>query len=606
MNVDGSVIFILLLTAGLSFVITYVMVPVSMKLAVRFNAIDKPGNRHIHRRSTPRMGGVALFFGVTLSIFIVLLSISGFGSKALPDYLMEYNAPTLALGLSTIFLIGCFDDILRLNVLQKLAGQILSAVIIVASGVIIKDIHSATVGVYLSFGVWAYPITVLYLVAFTNVINLIDGLDGLAAGVSMIVSIAYLILSWHACMWGTATMAIAVITACLAFLRYNFHPACVFMGDCGSLFLGMTLGTISLMGTMRISSITSLAVPVIIAAVPVMDTFAAIVRRIRKHVSIGSADAGHMHHSLLELGFSQRSVVLTMYLVCAVFAASGVAISGSRLIVRLAIVAIDLLLAFVLVERLNLFDKVLVRHYPNGRARYLHGKAYATSESVGDEKLSIMIICKDFLSSCSAEAVRMGCAFDALVSAGNDAYVFTKATGDCGNLTALLNKNIHYYSCALPKNKSVVRQLFEMRSLIVGFTRKATSLGEFDIVICTSSSPVLLFSAMRIARKTHAHLVLDVCEIEGDTKVTGLFNREGFVQLVSSWIKQAVYQRAWLITASSPRIVKALKKTVGPEKEKRICLITCAADFVSLISDNELYNAESRSEAGASDGFDYS
>ena len=551
-----------------------------MKVAVSLGAIDQPGDRHVHKVPTPRMGGISIFLGVMLALSISISLADADIANELVSLPATYDVPLLAIGLTLMFLVGCVDDLTHLSARQKLVGQIASAAIVVASGVVLTDIHSAAVGVYLSFGVWAYPITVFYLVAFTNVINLIDGLDGLAAGVSAIAATAYLVLSCQTHIWGTAAMAAAVVAACLAFLRLNFHPAKVFMGDCGSLFLGIMLGTVSLMGTMRVSSLTSLAVPVIIAAVPVMDTFAAIVRRLRHHVSIGSPDAGHIHHSLMEMGFSQIEVVLTIYVLCAVFAASGVLISGSQLPVRFGLVAADLLVALVVVEKLNLFDKVLVRYYPNGRPRYLRGRAYATRERREGDRLHVLILCEHFRPSVDACSKRMGVIYDALMAAGHDVYVLASETSLADDPSFEVPSNVHFYPAFAMEKKTVINRLRNNWSEMVGSVRMATALGEFDAVICTSPPLMLALSGIFISKKTHARLVFDVRDVWPDVAYEmGSFSRSSVYGRVFQWIADKAYSAAWMVTTVSPGKVEKLRGHMAPERKDAVRLVPNGLDL---------------------------
>lgn len=363
-----------------------VLTPFSIKVAVRVGAVDRPGGRHIHDRVTPRFGGVAIFFAICLPLgawFYLVDSGVIPPSCALPDSVDIY---VLAAGVAVMFLTGVVDDVVGLPAKMKLLLQIVSASIVWLSGLELVDIKSYSGDVLISFGWASAPLTVFYLVAFANVVNLIDGLDGLAAGVCGIASLAILALSVRLSSWATGAVAVAVAATCLGFLRYNFHPAKTFMGDSGSLTLGLLVGIVSLMGTMRVSTLTSFVVPAIIAGVPVLDTFSAIVRRTCGHVPIDAPDRGHMHHRLLALGLGQRRVVLTMYALCAVFAASGVVISGSGFATRVVVVAVDLVLAAALVWRLRLFRPVLGGRYGKGRACANAADGEADADEGRDER----------------------------------------------------------------------------------------------------------------------------------------------------------------------------------------------------------------------------
>lgn len=351
------------IVAIVAFVVTYVLVYPSTVIAKKLGAVDLPSERRVHTHATTRMGGIAIFFGIVIPLVVVTLLCY---ANVLPRELLpprDINEVGVFAGMLVMFIVGCIDDIFQIRARYKLIGQIVAAIIVAASGVMLADIKMFGSPEYIYFGFLSWPITVFWLVAFANIINLIDGLDGLAAGVCGITYGAFFVLALMTDSPATALIAIVGLAACLAFLRFNFHPAKLFMGDCGSLTLGFLLGIVSLMGVMKTATFTSLAVPVIIAGIPVLDTFSAIIRRKREHVSISVPDKGHIHHSLLKSGLDQRQVVLTIYGVCAVFAVSGIVVAGSNDTVRILVVILDLAVAAFLVWRLKLFGVVLAHVY---------------------------------------------------------------------------------------------------------------------------------------------------------------------------------------------------------------------------------------------------
>lgn len=355
--------FIMFLVAIAAFAITYALVYPSTVIAKKLGAVDLPSERRVHTHATTRMGGIAIFFGIVIPLVVVTLLCN---ARILPPDLLpprNINELGVLVGMTVMFAVGCIDDIFQIRARYKFIGQIVAAVIVAASGVMLADIKMFGSEEYFYFGILSWPITVFWLVAFANIINLIDGLDGLAAGVSAITFGAFFVLALMTDMLASALVAIVGVAVCLAFLRFNFHPAKLFMGDSGSLTLGFLLGIVSLMGIMKTATFTSMAIPIIIAGIPVLDTFSAIVRRKREHVSIGTPDKGHIHHSLLKSGLDQRQVVLTIYGVCAVFAVSGIVIAGSNDVVRAVVVVIDLAVAAFLVWRLKLFGVVLAHVY---------------------------------------------------------------------------------------------------------------------------------------------------------------------------------------------------------------------------------------------------
>ncbi len=311
--VPNAVPYLCLFLASL--LVSMLATPLARRIAVRVGAVDYPNARRINKRPVPRMGGIAIFCGIVAAFVVQFLGTTylGWPVVLVPSPRLEVNYWLLVLAFLTIFATGLLDDRYTLRPLQKLTGQILAATLAVAGGLVIGDISNPLGGPFISLGWLAYPVTVVYLVAYTNIINLIDGLDGLAAGISALASLTMFALSVLAGRLDAAALSIAVAGSSLGFLRYNFHPASIFMGDSGALTLGFALGTVSLLSVTRFAGLTTIIVPLVIAAVPIIDTFSAIVRRLRGHVSIGHADRGHIHHRLMAEGFDQRQAVLLMY-----------------------------------------------------------------------------------------------------------------------------------------------------------------------------------------------------------------------------------------------------------------------------------------------------
>jgi UDP-GlcNAc:undecaprenyl-phosphate GlcNAc-1-phosphate transferase len=228
--------------------------------------------------------------------------------------------------MTIVFLVGLVDDLVSLKPSHKLLGQVAAALVVALSGLRIEFIGDPFSGGLILLGLLSVPVTILYLVGFANVINLIDGLDGLAAGVSAISATSLLVLAAQGNRLSAAVLAAALIGACLGFLRYNFHPASIFMGDSGAMFLGFGLAAVSLLGVMKTTAAIALAVPLMIIGVPIFDTLSAIVRRIRHKRPISEADKGHIHHRLLGIGFDQRQTVLIIYVWSAALAVGAYAV----------------------------------------------------------------------------------------------------------------------------------------------------------------------------------------------------------------------------------------------------------------------------------------
>jgi UDP-GlcNAc:undecaprenyl-phosphate GlcNAc-1-phosphate transferase len=358
-----------LLVFALALVGTLLATPLSIGVARRFDIIDYPNERRINTQPTPRLGGTALFFGILLSlgVFFLLAHISNdlFTVRGITRGVNYFG---VALSLSIIFFVGLLDDLFELSASLKFTGQIVAAIIATASGVLLERLVNPIGVETIHLGLFAYPITVFYLVAFANIINLIDGLDGLAAGIVTISAGALFILALGKGGYDAALMSVALIGACLGFLWFNFHPARVFMGDSGALMLGFALGIISLFGVVRTPALMSLLIPVVVAGIPVIDTFTSIVRRLRAKTSIAKADDQHIHHRFINLGFSQRTAVLIMYGLSILLALCAVLIANYTGPLRILVFAVLCVGVVLFVWRLGLLGTVLTHHY-NKRER---------------------------------------------------------------------------------------------------------------------------------------------------------------------------------------------------------------------------------------------
>lgn len=352
--------------AAAAFVTTYILVPGVKLLAKRLDAVDYPSKRRINTEPIPRMGGLAVFGGLTVALALQIMGTWywGWPSALIPHPSMSVNYYMLAAAFLVIVATGAIDDVVSLRPRIKLIGQVLAAALAAAGGLVIGSIVNPFVpGEYLSLGIFAYPITVIYLVAYTNIINLIDGLDGLATGISGIAAVTMFSFAVLAGRGDAAALSIALTGACLAFLRFNFHPASIFLGDSGSLLLGFTLGSISLLSVSRTAALTSLLIPLIVAGVPIIDTLSAIVRRTRAHVSIGQADTGHIHHRLIREGFDQRQAVLLIYAWCILLSVGAATINQVGIELRIVIFVVLLIGSAAFAMRLHLFEPVLRHHY---------------------------------------------------------------------------------------------------------------------------------------------------------------------------------------------------------------------------------------------------
>lgn len=329
------------LTLFICFMLTILLTPLIKKLAIRIGAVDKPNQRKVHMKVMPRLGGLAIYISFIAGVLLLQ-----------PD--SPHSLPIL-LGSLIIVLTGIIDDIRELSPRVKLMGQLAAALIVVLSGIHVEFIN-LPFGGQLEFGIFSIPLTILWIVGVTNAINLIDGLDGLAAGVS---SIALLTISGMAIIMGDAyvtVLGLILMASTIAFLFYNFYPAKIFMGDTGALFLGYMISVLSLLGFKNVTFI-SLIIPALILGVPISDTFFAIIRRLVHKQPLSAPDKSHLHHCLLRLGFSHRQVVLIIYAIAAMFSLAAFIFSMATLWGSLIFIGVILITIEIFVESIGLVGK---------------------------------------------------------------------------------------------------------------------------------------------------------------------------------------------------------------------------------------------------------
>jgi UDP-GlcNAc:undecaprenyl-phosphate/decaprenyl-phosphate GlcNAc-1-phosphate transferase len=290
----------LLTAAAVALVLTW---PVRT-LALKLGAVAYPGGRHVHEKITPTAGGLAIFAAFWVAVLV---------------HRWPPQDPLLGilLGSAALAIVCLMDDIKGLSPGLRLVAQILVAYVVCRHGVRIEGITHPTSLLghyhYFSLGVWATPLTILWIVAITNAINWLDGLDGLVAGVAAMAGLTVMVGVWGGSVPLAGLMAAALSGACLGFLPHNFNPAKIFMGDTGSMFLGYILACISIMGPFKSATAIAVLVPLLVLGVPIFDTAAAIVRRLAAGRSPFSADRGHIHHRLMDRGLSMRQSVLIIY-----------------------------------------------------------------------------------------------------------------------------------------------------------------------------------------------------------------------------------------------------------------------------------------------------
>lgn len=340
---------------GVALAVTWLATPLVRIIGIRWGIVAHPGGRHVHKGAIPRIGGVAMFAGFLAALAARFAGEHFFGWTAVLTRPGQRFWGVFA-GVTLMFLVGVIDDIIDIRPGQKLAGQLAAAAIVIFSGVSIDFVGNPFGGGLILLGVLSVPVTLFWIVGFANVINLIDGLDGLAAGVSAIAAVSLLLLAQQSNQPVSAVLAAALFGVCLGFLRFNFNPASIFMGDSGALFLGFTLAVISLLGVMKSVAAITLVVPLLIIGVPLFDTLSAIIRRRRHGRPIQEADKGHIHHRLLGRGFNQRQTVLIIYAWSIALAVGGYAMRWAPPWLRLVTFVVLAALSGVMAYWLGLFE----------------------------------------------------------------------------------------------------------------------------------------------------------------------------------------------------------------------------------------------------------
>lgn len=308
---------ILVLCFSVAFAISLAATPLVKTLAYKIGAIDVPDDeRRVHKKPIPRLGGLAIFYGFLISLLCFANPI-------------DNQTRGLIIGSLIIVGVSIIDDVKQLRAIVKLAAQVLAAAVAVWHDIRIDAISVpefiSDTG-FVELGMWSIPVSMVWIIGVTNAVNLIDGLDGLAVGVSSIASFSLFFIAILGGEESVAIIAAALAGGCLGFLPYNFNPAKIFMGDTGSQFLGYMLSVICIQGLFKGYAIISFIVPFLIMGLPLFDTLFAIIRRAWNHKPIMGADRGHLHHRLLDSGFSQKQTVAILYIITTILGLSAVLI----------------------------------------------------------------------------------------------------------------------------------------------------------------------------------------------------------------------------------------------------------------------------------------
>ncbi|MCL1819752.1 MAG: undecaprenyl/decaprenyl-phosphate alpha-N-acetylglucosaminyl 1-phosphate transferase [Oscillospiraceae bacterium] len=347
---DTRMIIYIVLAFAVACAVSYLASPFVMKFAKIVGAVDVPKDgRRMHKKPVTRLGGLSIFAGFILAVFIftdISAQIAG-----------------ILIGAVIIIVLGVLDDIYRLKAWIKLIVQIAAALIPVFCDVVVHVFSNPLYifgigGPYLNLGIWAYPLTVVWIIIITNSVNLIDGLDGLAVGVSSIASISMLLIAVVLPLPHVALLMAALAGGCMGFMPFNLNPAKMFMGDTGATFLGFILATSSILGLFKLYAIISFAVPFLLLGLPIFDTIAAILRRISKGKNPMSPDRSHVHHRLIDMGFTQKQSVAILYVMSAVLGITAVVLTTAgeikaMILMASILFAASLGIALVVIGRKN-------------------------------------------------------------------------------------------------------------------------------------------------------------------------------------------------------------------------------------------------------------
>ena len=297
--------------ALVAFVVVVMLTPAVGAMARMLGVVDRPGGRRLNKSPIPRLGGLALFLG----IFVPALAFLPFGR----------DTRGLLLGAAVAVTVGAIDDFRGLRWWEKLGGQVLAASVPVWFGVWVDRFTFPFLGIHALPGWVGMPLTIAWIVAIMNMVNFLDGLDGLAAGVAAIAGITFAVIALSLAKPDAAIFSAIVFGACVGFLRHNFYPARIFMGDSGALLMGFLLATVSIQGLLKTAATVALFFPLFALAVPIFDTSFVLLRRLKHREPLYLPDQAHLHHRFLRRGFTQRRAVLYLYAWCAILGGAALA-----------------------------------------------------------------------------------------------------------------------------------------------------------------------------------------------------------------------------------------------------------------------------------------
>ncbi len=593
-----------LLLFAVALVVTLGTVPLASKIAWRAGSVDYPSRRRVNTKPTPRMGGIAVFLGIIVA-FLAWALLAGPLGLPTPDSAVSggVNLWGVIFAVVVMFAVGIIDDAIQLTALNKFFWQIIAASIAAASGVVIGDIAAPMGGGSLSLGAFAYPLTVIVLVSFANIINLIDGVDGLASGITLICCGALCGISLMQGKLASATLCAAVVGACLGFLRWNFHPAKIFLGDSGSLLLGFSLGIAATLLNTGSTTTSMLLAPVVMVGVPILDTFAAIVRRSRVGVSVGTPDKGHIHHRLLKRGMGQRALVCVIYAITALLCFFAFVVTQVPLAWKGAIVVVLAALAILLGVFLRMFTPVVRRRFDPETGE---NEVVPIDEVGEDEDYSREEVASVLLGGVAADEMETGPSFktkrplrvlavsqhywpepfaiadvcEGLAAMGHEVTVLTGTPnypdGDIypgyekGAKGSQERNGVRIRRVKIvPRGREIWQRVINYYSFSTAAKREALKIrGDYDVVLSFQTSPVMMARpALAYGKKNGVPVLMWCQDLWPESLTAGNIKRTSLIYKAYARVSRNIYEAADTLAVTSTNFADYYREVLGMDRE---------------------------------------
>ena len=578
-----------LLLVVVALVVTLATVPLASKIAWKAGSVDYPSRRRVNIKPIPRMGGIAVMLGVAAGFAAWTLLAGPLGLSA-PAEAMSANGVSvvgLAVAVLAMFLVGVVDDAIQLTAFNKFFWQIVAACVAVASGVVIGDIANPFTGELFSLGWAVYPLTVVFLVSFANIINLIDGVDGLASGITCICGAALFAISCMAGHLAAAAVAAALVGATLGFLRWNFNPAKIFLGDSGSLLLGFSLGVGAVLLNTGETGLSMILAPVVMVGVPILDTFAAIVRRTRVGVSVGTPDKGHIHHRLLKREFGQRALVAIICAITALLCVFAFVITQVGPAWKLVIVVVLAALAILLGMYLQMFVPVVRRRFDpeTGENEVVPIDEVGENEDWTKEEIASVLVggvaADDAPAGPSFKAKRplrvlavsqhywpepfaIADVCEGLVAMGHEVTVLTGTPNyPDGDIYPGYEKSarksqerngVHIRRVEIvPRGREVWQRVMNYYSFAGTAKKEVLKMrAEYDVVLSFQTSPVMMARpALAYGKKHHVPVLLWCQDLWPESLTAGNIKRASLVYKAYARVSRKIYEAADVLAVTS-------------------------------------------------------